>query len=418
MRRRRAAFFALFSLLLAAGPARAQAGAIEQAKTLFDAGAEAYEAGNFPAAIHAFESAYKLAPRPGIVFSMAQAHRRQYSIDKRPEHLRAAIQSYREYIGRVEQGGRRGEAAQALAELEPMAERLEKMPEPPKAAPETKPETRLMILSKVRGASIAVDGGKVQSMPLFSEVKPGKHTLHVSAEGYFPEDREVDAREGLVVTLDVPLREMPGRLAVSGPSGAQLILDERFVRALPLPKPLEVAAGRHLVAVTKNGHKAFAEEIELQRGEARAVPVDLAMTGQRVGSYALLTAGAAGFATSVVLGILAASKQDAAKEIIERRDSTNGSAPADDLVTYNKALSARDDLRRASSVAAAAGALVGTTGLLLFIFDQPVINASRPGGADKPKAPAPSSPREMPMEMSAAPIAVPGFYGASLYGRF
>jgi hypothetical protein len=417
MRHLPAAWAALLSLLLAAPPARAQAGATEQAKTLFDAGAEAYEVGNFAAAIHAFESAYKLAPRPGIVFSMAQAHKRQYYIDKQADHLRAAIKYYREYVRRVEQGGRRGEAAQALAELEPAAERLDKAPEPTKSADEAKPATRLMILSKVRGASISVDGDRVVSMPFFSEVKPGKHTLRVSADGYFPEDREVEALSGLVVTLDVPLREMPGRLAIGGADGAQVTIDERLTGVLPLPKPLEVTAGRHLVAVTKSGYKVFAEEIEVERGQSRSIPVKLEMTGQRIGSYALLAAGAAGFITCGVLGVLAGGQQRTAEEIGDRARGSGG-VPAAEFDTYNEAVSARDELRRGAGVAAAAGALVAATGLMLFIFDQPIVNAARPRGEEKPKTPAPPPPREMPMEMSAAPIFGPGLYGATLSGRF
>jgi hypothetical protein len=417
MRRFPAAWFAILTLLLEASPARAQAGALEQAKTFFDAGAEAYEVGNFPAAIQAFESAYKLAPRPGIVFSMAQAHRRQYYIDKRPDHLRAAIKYYREYVGRVEQGGRRGEAAQALAELEPMAERIEKTPEPSKPPSEATPATRLMILSKVRGASISVDGARVVEMPLFAEVKPGKHTLHVSAEGYFPEDREVEALSGLVVTLDVPLREMPGRLALSGADGAQVTIDERSTGVLPLPKPLDVTAGRHLVAVTKSGYKVFAEEIEIERGQSRSLSVKLEMTGQRIGSFVLFGASAAGFITCGVLGLLAGGQQRAAQEISDRA-TKQGGAPESDLGKYNNAVGARDDLRRYAGVAAATGAIVGATGFLFFMFDQPIVNAARPRGVEKPKTPAPSAPRETQIEMSAAPTFGPGLYGASLTGRF
>jgi hypothetical protein len=416
MRSFHAACFAVMSVLLAAPEARAQAGALEKAKTFFDAGAAAYEAGNFLAAIQAFQSAYKLAPRPGIVFSMAQAYRRQYYIDKRPEHLRAAIQSYREYIGRVEQGGRRGEAAQALAELEPIAERLEKAPESQKPPPEATPETRLMILTKVRGAMVSLDGGKSAPMPLFSEVKPGKHTLRVTADGYFPEDREVEAAEGLVVTLDVPLRDMPGRLTIAALDGAEVLIDGRPTGVMPLPKPLEVTPGRHLVAVTVSGYKAFAEEIDFERGQTKSISVKFERTRQRIAAYALLGVGAAGFVSGVALGVVAGVRQRSAQEIT-LRSTPGGNAPASDLEAYNAALAARDDYRRFAGVAVGASLLAGGGGFLLFMFDQPVINVPRQRSEEKAKPLSPA-PRDTPMEMSAAPIFGSGLYGGSLTVRF
>lgn len=45
---------------------------LEHAKVLFDVGAKAYGNGNFLAAIQAFEQAQKKAPRPAILFSLAQ----------------------------------------------------------------------------------------------------------------------------------------------------------------------------------------------------------------------------------------------------------------------------------------------------------------------------------------------------------
>ena len=42
-------------------------------------------------AIKAFDEAYRLAPRPGVTFSLAQAHRRQYGLDRKPDDLRGAL---------------------------------------------------------------------------------------------------------------------------------------------------------------------------------------------------------------------------------------------------------------------------------------------------------------------------------------
>ena len=87
-----ACLLALALVLGTGGPASAQPGdaSVAKAKELFDAGAREYENGRFDLAIQAFEQAYKIAPRDGIVFSMAQAHRRQFTRSSDPAHLARA----------------------------------------------------------------------------------------------------------------------------------------------------------------------------------------------------------------------------------------------------------------------------------------------------------------------------------------
>ena len=45
-----------------------------EAKSYFEAGAKAFDAGDFETAIQAFTQAYKIVPRDNLVFSIAQAH--------------------------------------------------------------------------------------------------------------------------------------------------------------------------------------------------------------------------------------------------------------------------------------------------------------------------------------------------------
>src|SRR5262245_14633635 len=78
--------------------APAHADDVEQAKAHFSIGARAYESNQFGVAIEAFTEAYRIAPRPAILFSIAQAHRRQYFAERRREDLDAAIQYYRHYV--------------------------------------------------------------------------------------------------------------------------------------------------------------------------------------------------------------------------------------------------------------------------------------------------------------------------------
>jgi hypothetical protein len=399
-----------------AGAARAQA---DPARTLFNAGAQAYEAGQFPAAIQAFEEAYRISSRPGILFSIAQAHRKQYYVSKSPQELRGALAGYRDYLSKVGSGGRRSDAAAAVAELEPLAARLDPSAgaaPPPQQAAQV---TRLMVSSQTSGALVTLDGGKPAEAPLIAEVKPGKHALRVTGRGYFDEARDIEVAAGSVSALDIPLRDKPGHLALQTRGGAQVTIDGRFVATTPLSQPIDVEPGRHLLAVTQNGFSAYSREIEIERDEQKSLEIKLEGTTQRTASFVLIGAGAAAAVAGGVLVGLMAHEQNQATRFDTLRHA-GGASCASDCATYVKTqytdhVSARDDYRRDAAITGAAAALVAGTGIVLFAFDQPSLTAVR---GDDAKKPTPVVPRDRPMEVSALPLVVPGFYGASLAGRF
>src|SRR4051794_3084418 len=86
---------------------------LDRAKASFQAGATAYAAGEYLAAIQALESAYALTPLPAIAFSLAQAERRQYFVAHEPPYLLRALELYRRYLDQVPTGGRRAAALHA-----------------------------------------------------------------------------------------------------------------------------------------------------------------------------------------------------------------------------------------------------------------------------------------------------------------
>jgi hypothetical protein len=406
----------------------ARADDVDQAKAYFKAGATAYAAGQFVAAKQALEQAYKLAPRPAILFSMAQAERKQYVIDEGPAWAREAARHFREYIAQVPQGGRRADAVQALAELEPILAKLpaESPADASKSAPVVaKAQTRLMVSSTTPGAHVALDGVQSAEIPLIGEVKAGKHHIKVGADGFFDDERDVVALDGGIVAVDVTLKERPAKLALTGVSGAQVSIDGRLTGTTPLGAPLEIAAGRHLVTVAKNGCEAYSQEQDFARGETKKLAAALPSTTQRKASYVLLVAGAGGLVAGGVLAGLAAHEQSTAQGILDRQATQ--SITGDDLATYRSAKASRDDLKLAAGVALGAGAVVGITGLLFYGFDQPVVNAPTSRPTDE-RTQQPSAPKDSPgldastsstrRGVGLAPVWMPGFAGASLGGRF
>jgi len=401
------------TLLLSGSLGWAQDDTTAKAKMLFDVGAKAYEDGNYQAALQAFQQAYRVAPRPGIAFSIAQAHRRQYIIDKQPSHLHEAVKLYRDYLSRVPEGGRRSEVVSALAEIEPMVTQGGEET----AAPEIKAQTMITVSSPIKEAMITLDGGKPVKDWLSAEVKPGKHKIQVSAAGYFPEEREVQAVEGAAIPLEVSLREIPANLSVRTEEGAQVSVDGRFVATTPLLTPIEVPSGRHVIALVKNGRKAHVDTMDFGRGEKKKVEVELVRTPRRTVSYVLMGAGLASGAAGVALGLMAAGAQGRAQEILDAANGQGNQTPTD-LADYQTARRNRDAFGGAAIVLLGGAVATGGIGALLYLFDQPTVRI--PGVQIEP-APAPSAPtpmKERSLEMSAAPIVIPGFYGASLSARF
>jgi len=374
-------------------------------------GARAYAAGQYGDAIQAFQRAYQLTPREGLLFSLAQAHRKQYHAAKQPEDLRAAVKLYREYLDRVKQGARRADAMDALVELEPRAAALEPAGPTPAPTVETKPTTQIMVSSAAAGVRIEIDGRAVGLLPYVGAVEPGKHRIRLSAPGYEDYSRDISLLAGSVVPLDIPMVDKPARLLLRAPAGARVTIDGREVGVAPLA-PLRLSHGRHFVSVSKNGREPFAQDVELERGRSRELDARLPATSQRTAAWVVLGTAGTACVTSGLLALVAARKESDAEAILARSERRNISSS--ELDSYLSLRDERDDYRTASLVAAATGGGLAALGTLLFVFDE--ARAEQPKGPElrpgSPHKPAPGA------DLSAAVTWTPMLAGATLTGRF
>ena len=80
---------------------------VERARTFFNAGAQAYASARYAEAVRSFEQAYELAPRPQLLFSLAQAERKEFFASNDGGYVRRAVQHYKAYLEQVPSGGRR-----------------------------------------------------------------------------------------------------------------------------------------------------------------------------------------------------------------------------------------------------------------------------------------------------------------------
>jgi hypothetical protein len=397
------------ALLLAVAPARAQSPAqLDQAKALFNAGAQAYSVGQFVAAIQAFEEAYKITPRPAILFSLAQAERRQYAVDHDTKRLERAVTGFRKYIGEVSQGGRRADAVAALGELEPVLEK-EKAKGATTSAPPPEPAkvtARLMVTSPTTGAKVSVDNAGASEAPFIGEVKPGPHTVVVTAPGHDEEKRDIKVLEGGLVALDLPLKEKPALLAIDAPSGAEISVDGRLIGVAPLSSPVSLAHGRHFVAVMKTGALAWTREIDTTRGETTKISPELSTSGQRKVAWVVIGTSVVALAAGGVFTGLALDRENKAQSILDEREK--GNVTGSRLDDYESLRSERDRYRTWSIATLGAGAALGITGVLLYVIDRPA-TPMREAPTDK----GPTPVKTAPVEIAAAPLISPTLMGAS-----
>lgn len=374
--------------LACAGPraaAAAEGAAVDQARELYEAGGEAYRQGRYEVAIGAFEESRRLASHPAVTFSLAQSYRLQYFVSNEPTHIERAVALYREYLEQVPTGGRRDHAVQHLSTLAPILARLRTEADAPAGdEPAAAAQARLIVSSRTAGAVARLDGGEPAAIPATFEVEPGERGVVVEAPEHAPRSVRTVAVAGSVVALNLDLEPLPGQLRVRAPAGAAITLDGRVVGTGPLPTPVEVSPGRHLLVVTDRGRDAYVQQLEIGRGQSVELEADLSVSRQRVAAWTLFgAAGALLVGAGVTLGLALDKEADA--EVLGDRLASRGLTTAE-LARYRELEEDRDELGGLAIGLGAASAAAALTGLLLWVFDEPdaptgPLLAPAPGGA-------------------------------------
>lgn len=350
------------------------------AERYFRAGAKAYAAQNFLAAAQNFDEAYKASPMPEIAFSAAQAYRRLYRVEPRPEHVRRAVDLYKAYLSVVKKGGRVGDAADNLAEMERELERV-KVTAP--AAPVVA-KTRIGVsvtladqraetgaLQEIgdatgevtRGLVATIDGKQVEPFALV-DVEPKEHVITVSADGYLPVEKKTVAVDGASQIVEIELQPEPATVTVKTEDGARLSVDGR-----PASSPLSLAAGTHFLTIVRRGREPVGRELVVARGDMLTIDAPLEKTGKRravpwvLGGAGLVAAGA------ITTSIFAVVHDGRANDLREGIDA--GNRPASDGDRYDDEVRARDRYATASWLLGGAAVTAGAVGVLLYLFDTP-----------------------------------------------
>ncbi|MEQ8276584.1 MAG: PEGA domain-containing protein [Deltaproteobacteria bacterium] len=368
---------ALVLLLLVALPGRALADDTERARRFFRAGSIAYERGRFAEAARAFEEAYGIVDSPALAFSLAQAHRRQYFVDKDAAKLDRAIALFETYLERAPDGRRRPDAVdqlQALRIVRASVERTEAPPPPP-------PVTELFVYSEAVGLTVSIDGAPAVATPVVTAVAPGPHVVTAEAPGYLPGRSSIEAAPERMTPVTVTLEPKPARLTVDAEPGAEIFVDGARVGLAPLPFEVALPPGPHRIDARLNGHRLRSESVTAERDAAMTQAFDFEPTARREASHAVLITSAGLAAAGAVAVVAALVAQGEASDVDALRGERNvSSATLDD---YNGDVRERNTLRTTSVVLLSSSAVLGVIGGVLFLFDDPEI-------APAPRWPAPA----------------------------
>jgi len=362
-------FFSRFTIsaLIATSTVEVQAqNQLEQARILFDAGVQAYTAGRYKEAVESFKEAYALSGKPQAVFSLAQAERRLYVVTQDAQYLRSAIEHFRKYLEVVTEGGRRGDAAEALEQLELLAARDDK----PAAAVDNAPAPvmgKILVSTTTPGATISIDGKKGAESPLVEMVTLDKHLVRISAPGYITEEREVTALPDTLVPVEITLREEPAYLSLRTHAGAAITIDGRAYGAAPLAKRIELRQGTHTVVVSLAGYYPRRESVRLEPGKTNTSSIPLERTRQRIASYVLLGTGGASLLAAGIQGVVAVQEQTNGQAILQQ--TKNGNLTQSQLGEYNGSVIARERFRTLSLITLAGAGVLGLAGTITYVYD-------------------------------------------------
>ncbi|HVY29518.1 MAG TPA: carboxypeptidase regulatory-like domain-containing protein [Polyangiaceae bacterium] len=348
------------------------------ARQFFEIGAQAYAKGQYLLAIDAFEQAYALTERPGLLFSLAQANQRQFRISGDEKFLARAIDYCHKYLARVPEGGRHAEAQQQLRSLLVVIERLHPGSTGTDASPtRTQIFGRLLLSSSTPNAKLTVNGEPVEALPSALELPADNYKIVAEADGFERKEQELKITAGSSVPLNVELVALPSRFKLQGPAGAEVLLDGRPLGWLPLGE-VQASPGEHWVTVRSPGRETRDVRVRLQRGQTTQVAVKLATTFQRKMAWASAGLGAAAALSAGGLAIAALVHDQEAETLEERRQ--RGELTPLEARSLNSHVGARNDFKTAALVTGLGSAALLGAAAVLYFADTPALPAPRDAG--------------------------------------
>ena len=179
----------------------------DRARDAFAQGQELYRAGDYAAALAAFQSAQAAGPKPATEYNIGRCY-------ERLGQLADAVVAYESYLTDAPDAPDHETVKAHVAELKGQAP----------------PEAHLRVAVEPLNASVAVDQAASEPAPIDKLLPPGRHLVLAELNGYTPIRREVELLAGTSLQLDLTLQPVP----VAAPTRAP---DAAVHQNIPAPAP-------------------------------------------------------------------------------------------------------------------------------------------------------------------------------------
>ena len=138
-------------------------------------------------------------------------------------------------------------------------------------------KTKLSVTTNPTNAGVYVDGSFVGFSPITTEVEPGQHTVMAMKEGWQPQQMSVFLNRGETKSINLTLQKEMAYLNIySGPSGASIYLDGRYVGiAGPSGLSIQVDPGVHRVVAKLQNYEDASVDIQVASQQTQNVTLTL-----------------------------------------------------------------------------------------------------------------------------------------------
>lgn len=171
------------------------------------------------------------------------------------------------------------------------------------------------ITSNVPGAEVYVDDkdvGAYTRTPFSGNMKPGKHTIWVTSEGYDEFSQEIEVVAGETIAINAKLKGSPvGYLTVGGAGieSSKIYADGKVLcKQGPCRRALK--EGKHRIVVKRSGYKPYKRTVRIQPKTEMSLKVDLAKKPGRGDALVAFIFGAAFAGGGVFLSLQAQGLYD------------------------------------------------------------------------------------------------------------
>lgn len=229
---------------------------LAEARTLFDQGITAADAGRYADAVTAFERSQSLRSSPVVLHNLAMAYR---GVGR----LQDAVSAFERYLQNPGPRATPANIAEMQRNLEAVRAEI--------------PQLRFAV--QPASATVQLDGRVIADRAVPLSLDPGRHVVEVNADDHRSFRVEFDLQRAERRLVEATLEQLPtdGRIAIdSNVANARIAVDDTFVGTQLAS--VTATPGEHTVVVTAPGYRPLRRTVQVGRHGVSRVTMVLQRT--------------------------------------------------------------------------------------------------------------------------------------------